>query len=464
MKHSISGVITIALMILICALPAIAQEETNTPTERTIVAVGETIKAAKIEFHQGNWEQALALLNPHAKDPQVVALLFEVCLALLTASENPQFTKEERHTYLDHAITSFRAILAANPNLVRVRLELARALFLKEQDRVAQRQFKRVLADDIPPQVAVNIQRFLNKIRARRRWRAYGGFALAPDTNIGQASEQRVIDIDIGGVTLPFTRDDPPPTSGVGVRLFAGGEYQHPISEKTRLRFGSGFSHRDYRNRTYDSTIFRVHAGPRFWISPRAEISLLTAAGRRWDAAKHAYDDFGIRLEGRYQPGLRSLITVNLARRERNWTGAQSADRDGPLTDLTLGGQYQATSTLTFTGSLSWGREWPAHSGYRTRSRSIGFGVSRDFPQGITIGTNVSSYGVEYDTRRTTADGSRRRDRTTDFSINVTKRDLMIGGFNPRLSVGSTRRNSNNIPDNQDYKRTYSDISFVRQF
>ena len=462
MKYSISGAVTVALMILVCALPAGAQE--NAPTEMTNASVSESIETARIHFHQGNWEKALALLKPHAKDPQAVALLFEVSLALITTSQNPQLTKKERHTFLDHAITSFQSILAANPDLVRVRLELARALFLKKRDFLAQRQFKRVLAGDIPPQVVVNIQQFLKEIRARRRWSAYGGFALAPDTNIGQASEQRVVDIDVGGVKLPFTRDDPPPTSGVGVRIYGGGEYQHPLSEKTRLRIGAGFAHRGYRSRLYDSTVFRIHAGPRFWVSPRAEISLLTTAGRRWDAAKHAYDDLGFRIEGRYWPGRRSLITMDLARRERHWTGAQSADSDGPLTDLSLGGQYQATPTIIVTGSVSWGRVRPVHPSLRTRSRGFSFGVSRDFSQGITIGTNVSTYKVEYDTRRTTADGSRRRDRTTDFSISATKRDLVIGGFSPRLSIGNTRRKSNNVPDDQDYKRTYSDISFVRQF
>ena len=462
MKHSISGAVIVALMILVCAVPARAQE--NAPTEMTNASVSESIETAKIHIHQGDWEKVLALLKPHAKDPRAVALLFEVSLAFITTSQNPQLTKAERDTLLDHAITSFHSILVADPGLVRVRLELARALFLREQDALAQREFKRVLAGDIPPQVEVNIQRFLNEIRARRRWSAYGGFALAPDTNIGQASEQRVIEIDFGGIKLPFTRDNPPPTSGVGVRIYGGGEYQHPLSDKTRLRIGAGFTRRDYRDRLYDSTTLRIHAGPRFQVSERTQISLLTTAARRWNAAEHAYDDLGFRIEGRYWPGRRSLITMDLARRERHWIGAQSADSDGPLTDLSLGGQYQATPTLIVTGSLSWGRARPIHPGLRTRSRSFSFGVSRDYSQGITIGTNVSLSKVEYDTRRTTADGNRRRDRTADFSISATKRDLVIGGFSPRLSIGNARRDSNNVPDDQDYERTYSDISFVRQF
>ena len=39
------------------------------------------------------------------------------------------------------AIAAFRAMLVRRPELVRVRLELARAFFLKEEDRLAERHF-----------------------------------------------------------------------------------------------------------------------------------------------------------------------------------------------------------------------------------------------------------------------------------------------------------------------------------
>ncbi len=51
-----------------------------------------------------------------------------------------------------------------------MRLELARAFFLKHEDTLARLHFEQVLAGDVPPAVAANIQRFL---RARRRWQAH---------------------------------------------------------------------------------------------------------------------------------------------------------------------------------------------------------------------------------------------------------------------------------------------------
>ena len=67
----------------------------------------------------------------------------------------------------------------------RVRLELARAFFLRGEDALANAQFESVLAGDLPPSVVSNVRRFLNTIGARKRWEAYLGLGLSSDSNIG---------------------------------------------------------------------------------------------------------------------------------------------------------------------------------------------------------------------------------------------------------------------------------------
>ena len=146
---------------------------------------------------------------------------------------------DRRDELLDDAIASFREMLVADPKLVRVHLELARAFFLKGEDRLAKRHFEQVLAGDVPQPVAYNVRRFLSQIRARRRWDLHAGFALAPDTNIGAGSDKRIIYINVGGARLPFTRDaEDLTTSGIGLSLWTGGEYQYPLGEGLRLRAG----------------------------------------------------------------------------------------------------------------------------------------------------------------------------------------------------------------------------------
>ena len=165
----------------------------------------------------------------------------------------------------DTAIASFREMLVQDPKLVRVRLELARAFFLKGDDRLAKRHFEQVLAGGVPQAVAYNIARYLSTIRARRRWEMHAGFALAPDTNIGASSDQKIIYI----YGLPFERDaEDLSTSGIGLSFWTGGEYQHPLKDNLRMRAGANLSRREYEGRRFDQTSLSAHLGPR-WLPAR---------------------------------------------------------------------------------------------------------------------------------------------------------------------------------------------------
>ena len=158
------------------------------------------------------------------------------------------------------------ACWSSRPGLVRVRLELGRAFFLKGEDS---------LASQPPPAVAANVVRFLSEIwarRARRRWNMHLGAALAPDTNIGFTSDEEIIYIH----GLPFRRDvDDRTTSGVGVSVWTGGEYQHRLDDRLRLRIGGGLSRRDYAGGEFDQLFVSGHVGPRWLAGENTEVSLL---------------------------------------------------------------------------------------------------------------------------------------------------------------------------------------------
>ena len=137
---------------------------------------------------------------------------------------------------LDESIAAFRAMLVTRPDLVRARLELARAFFLKGEDGLARRHFEEVLAGDMPDEVKANVRLFLAEIHARQRWSFNLGVAVAPDTNIGTGSDERIIIIH----GLPFERDaEELTTSGVGLSIWTGAEYQAPVSERLRIRAGA---------------------------------------------------------------------------------------------------------------------------------------------------------------------------------------------------------------------------------
>ena len=86
-----------------------------------------------------------------------------------------------------------RTLLIGRPELVRIRLELARAFFLKGEDTLARRHFEQVLAGRPPAGVALNVNRFRMQIRARKRWSVGAGAALVPDSNLSTGSDEKTI-------------------------------------------------------------------------------------------------------------------------------------------------------------------------------------------------------------------------------------------------------------------------------
>ena len=200
----------------------------------------------------------------------------------------------------------FRVILINQPEIVRLRLELARAFFLKGEDSLSQRHFERVLAGNPPEPVVANVRLFLNQIRARRRWGMHLGAALAPDSNIGGTSDEETIYI----YGLPFRRDaEDLTTSGVGISVWGGGEYQVPLSDRMRLRAGADLSRREHKGSECDDIFLSVHMGPRVLVDESTEVSLLASVSRRWIATAPDHRDLGGRVEVGHR--VNRAVTVN---------------------------------------------------------------------------------------------------------------------------------------------------------
>ena len=388
---------------------------------------------------------------------------FQTGMEALTAA-HAIADREARDEKLDEAIAAFRSILVDRPELVRVRLELARAFFLKEEDTLARRHFEQVLGGKPPEAVAVNIQRFLNIMRARRRWTAQFGAALAPDSNLNAASGERTIFLDTVFGRLPFTLDDPAtPKSGLGLSFWGGGEYQYPLSQTLRLRSGANASVREYTGGDFDRHFLSAHIGPRRLIGPGTEASLLATVERQWTAGVPETDRFGLRLEGEHRltPRLGMFARASAARRncrDCNWL-------DGPVGDVLLGASWAALPILRFGGNAGWSWTRANLEHWRNSGPRASLGATLALPAGFTLGLRASLQRTEYQGQgfaHRTIDRKPREDETQSLSLSVHNRAFTVLGFSPRLSVVREERDTN--AQALDYNRNRAELSFVRQF
>ena len=209
-------------------------------------------------------------------------LLFHLGMTALGVAERTD-SDDERQDMYDKAIDAFRAILVNRPELVRVRLELARTFFLNGQDGLARRHFELVLASGPPAPVAANIQRFLAVMRARKRLSGYFGAAIAPDSNLNAASESEIIYLDtvFGRAALPARRRHRRPAPASACRC--GAAASTAAAERAIAAAGGpDVAVREYPGGDFDQTFLAVHTGPRWLAGPITDISLLATTQRQW--------------------------------------------------------------------------------------------------------------------------------------------------------------------------------------
>ena len=383
----------------------------------------------------------------------------------MTAAQEASVTPDEdRHdALLDQAIATFRKMLVADPNLVRVRLELARAFYLKGEDSLARRHFEAVLAGGVPDEVAANIHAFLAEIRARRRWSIRAGFAIAPDTNIGAGSDERTIYIPVFGQPLPFQRDAEELTSsGVGLVLWGGGEYQYPMDNTTRLRAGANVSRRDHSGSQFDESSVAVHLGPRALIDARTEASVLATAGQRWLGTVKDHHSLGGRIEAAHRVSRSVTVNGRVSLEDRHYRTRTSLD--GAAGDISLGGAWVIAPTVRLDVSAGYGRDRPERERERHERYRVGAGVSVALPYGFTVsgGGDYRWTNFEPGWFPHVEDNGAREDETWSARASVYNRGFTLYGFSPELGVVHEVRNTN--AQLYDYERMSGELRFVQQF
>ena len=309
----------------------------------------------------GRFVEALNILGPLISANAVDAnTVFLYGLAAAGAAQLPGMPDDTRENLLNEAIGAFRTMLIEEPGLLRVRLELARAFFLKGEEELARRHFELVLAADPPEAVVVNVRRFLAELQSRRRWSYRLGAALAPDSNIGGTSDERTIYI----FNLPFERDvEELSTSGIGVSVWGGAEYHYPLAQDLRLRAGAEFARREYEQSHFDQLFVATHLGPRWLIDRSTELSVLGSARQRWIGTVPDDRELGGRLEVGHR--VSEHVTVS---GQASWHGRRYRTRSSLST---------GRSSMPQCAPPGWSRppcgsSSPAATGSSARRRSAG--------------------------------------------------------------------------------------------
>lgn len=349
----------------------------------------------------------------------------------------------------------FRRILDRDPRLLRVRLELARTLYMAKKDDEADYHFRLAAAEHPSSPVMRNITNFRNAIRERRSWRFSLDLGLAPDSNINSATDKEMVDIH----GLPFRLDrNARARSGTG--RFVGGDASLRLnrSGKVPIYIGGYARYTRYDDHRFDDAYAGFAAGPEFALAGGQWRTTVTGL-MRWHAMRPLVSSFGARVDYERLVGNQWNIGGTLLVRRNDY--ARRSDVDG--WDLEARASASRPLGLTSLGfaNAAIERSRAVDRGQAFWRGRIGVGILKEIGWGLRP-------QLRLDLARQINDGplapfgEQRQDWRLEGSFSVSKRDWNVEGFAPSLSATLTRTYST-LPL-YDERRLRAEVRLAKAF
>ena len=437
----------LARMLLAATLAAAcAPAHAETPEEPTAApTAGNLIEAARAALARGNLEDAEFLLEGVGPGEGNVDDLDFLHGSIAMARGD-----------WEAAIARFRAMLARDPELPRVRLDLALAYFRARQDGNAAYHFRQALGEEsLPPAARARALAFLDEIRRRRSWSLNGGIALAPDNNINAATSARLV--RLFGLPAQLS-EDARRTSGVGLSAFLSGGYEARLSADTRLRADAGLYTRTYEESRFNDRTLTLRAGPRFIFEDfdlRPELT-----GRFRELGGETYSRAaGLSLSGEWTVAPTWRLSASLTADRISY---ESFLDEGRNHGVRLGAMHALGPATLLSADASFRRETVSVDAHSWREYAVSLTAARELPRGFVVSAGPSHRWRRYDAPLLSLGPDPRSDRTLTGEIKASNRHVELFGFMPEITVRHERRGSN--LDLYDYERTVAEIGVVRSF
>lgn len=354
------------------------------------------------------------------------------------------------------AIARFRAMLARDPNLLRVRLDLASAYFRAGRDRQAAYHFRLALGDrNLPPPARAKALALLDRIRRRKAWSVSGSLSLAPDTNINQATSAR--EVPLFGQPAQLS-DDARQTSGIGLNVGVRGGYEWLLSE--RLKFGTALSlhTRTYEVDQYNQQFLNLQAGPRL-LFRKFDLRPELAARARWIDSDTYSRALGLQLSGNWLITPTWRLTASVGGEHIAY---ETFLGNGDMYFAQLGVAHALGRATVLRADAAFREEGLESDAYSWREYVASVSLTREFPLGF-VAAGGSNYGWrKYGAPLTVYGPQARQDDTLAGWIRLSNRYIEWFGFVPEITVRYERRDSNLAL--YDYSRTSGEFGFVAAF
>ena len=383
----------------------------------------------------GDYERAQDIL---VKMPQTNNLPVEIERWYLLAQI------EQKKGNIDEAIRIYRKILDDQPDLVKIRYELALCYMAKHQWYRADYHLRLAMAGaDIPPRVKQAMMYYRWIARKNKRWNAWFNFGAAPDNNVNQASGGEETIINEWG---EFTRVLPEPERAFGYNFMLGGNYEFVLSDHWRWKNEANIYTNIYNKHKFDDLYLSASTGPRY-IWERGDVWLAAIAARRW----YGWDKYnwsgGGKIDTHYD-WTRKLSTGLSLRVMNNRYDEYGEYMDGQSYSVSphISYSFDASKYVVLYGGVD--RDTAKEDSYANWRYNIGLGFGAEIPWGFSVYFEPSFSWTNYDGPRWTVKHHHfaqitERSFMQRYALSLSNNKFDFWGFVPTITVSYTKRDSN---------------------
>ena len=363
----------------------------------------------------------------------------------------------------DTAIKIFRKILDDQPDLARIRFELAICYMKTGHWYRADYHLRLAMAgDDLPDEVRKMMSYYRYIVRQNKNWNVWFNFGAAPDNNVNQATGGTECVNTIFG---PMCRELLEPESAVGMNFILGGNYEFKFGEHWRWKTDANIYTNIYNKHKFDDLYLSTSTGPRY-VWNNGDVWLAGVVARRWYGWDRYNWSAGLKLDTNYDftrklsGGLSLRILNNKYDEYGPWMNGQTYSANSRLSY-----SLDATKYIVLRGGIE--RETAKDDVYANWRPSVGIGFGVALPYGFDIYAEPSFYWTNYDGERWVVDNGNftkkvAKDFNQRYSISISNHKFDIWGFVPTLTTSYSRRDSNIWQ--REYDKWTAEFTFQQRF
>jgi outer membrane protein len=351
------------------------------------------------------------------------------------------------------AIRIFRRILGQDPSLTRVRLELARTLFLARDYDAARYHFEIALGGELPEVTRQNIYAYLRSIYARTTRFTLSAF-IGPDSNPAYATSAQTV--EIGGVEY-ILNPDARAKKAIGLTVSAQGRYVFGEENRNFVRaagelraFPSSYADFGYLETTLGRSLV---TGESIWT---AEAGPLVSQYQDRELYRG-----GLVLLTHARPIGERLLSQSFV----NWKRLDYSQRFEYLSGhqswigSTLRYAIDPSSGFWVSGAIGSNKAMEQPYSYGAVEGTIGY--SKELRSLFNLHVRVAANRVAYDAEDPLFRVGR-VDRMARVDVELTARNWSFYGFAPML-LGGLSHNDSTIPI-YTYHRSFVGVGITRAF